>query len=182
MSTTYRVYYLDMLPRHAPSTCSLDMLREAAEQTGIPAIQLLLRLLLPDGRSPRTTEKPTESLRRQEAQDPPGQPEGQGKATESHSRGKEDHEEGRAVNRPLAPGPYNESISFVTNDPDEPSHVIPITAEIVERLIIDNGDPEFRLGAGSDFRHLRHDTRYFECGSCNGRTPHNECTQQFAVL
>ena len=62
----------------------------------------------------------------------------------------------------LSTGAHSWNIIFDSNDLSELSCTIPIDVEVVDQLIIDNGDPGFRLGAGSDFLSVWRDTRYFD--------------------
>ena len=60
----------------------------------------------------------------------------------------------------LSAGAHSWNITFDTNDLSEPSYAIPIDVDVVEHLIVDDGDPGFRLGPGSNFAYLSRSTEY----------------------
>ena len=62
----------------------------------------------------------------------------------------------------LAEGTYAWNITFDTNDLSEPSYTIPIDVEVADYLIIDDGDPGFRLGPGSDFLRMSNNSLWVD--------------------
>jgi hypothetical protein len=53
------------------------------------------------------------------------------------------------VDTTVATGSYAATISFATNDADEAAYTIPLTVTITDGLLVDNGDPGFRVVSGN---------------------------------
>ena len=61
-----------------------------------------------------------------------------------------------------AKGVHNGTLTFHTNDPDETTYTIPLTARLTDEILVDNDNPGFSVASGSTFVYANRDTKYYD--------------------